>query len=240
MPTENIAYHFTSSTLSDGRPIPPIGETLRLEGKLQLCHHGYHWSKSPLAALQFLPGSILHKIRYGGEILQGPDKSCSSERTILASFEASGLLHRFMADQALSVAHLWPMSDDVRIYLTTLDKNLKKIKKLEVISFDAEKQPSTLGNIASNIAAAAVQFKCGDRPPIWSVVNAIKYILTNESAITTWKQTVKLHSMTYEEWDVAQTNNKNAIAHLVWQSIEQDFNSRVFTRFDQLEQETLQ
>jgi len=240
MPATNIAYHFTGSALRDGRPIPPIGETLRLEEKLQLCRHGYHWSKSPFDALHFLPGSILHKVRYGGEILQGLDKGCSSERTILASFETFDLLHRFMADQALSVAHLWPMPNDVRAYLTTLDKGLKKAIALKVFSPDSRKAPLTTKSYARNIAAATVQFKHGDGPLCWNVVNFIGHILVDESAITTWEQTAKLHNMTYEEWRAAQTDDRNATVRLLRRCIEQDFDSRVFARFDQLEQETLQ
>lgn len=121
----DIAWHFTGTTLRDGSPIPPIGETLVFKGKIKMCARGYHWSRTPFQALQYAPGPLLHKVRVGGEVIEhdGDDKGVSSERTILATLDATYLLRRFAADQALSVAHLWKMPDVVRDYLTTLDED---------------------------------------------------------------------------------------------------------------------
>ena len=118
----DIAWHFTGSTLRDGSPIPPIGHTLVYQGRIRLCAAGYHWSRTPWQALLYAPGHLLHKVRVGGEIIEDSDKGVSSMRTILASIDATHLLRRFAADQALSVAHLWEMPDTVRDYLTTLDE----------------------------------------------------------------------------------------------------------------------
>lgn len=118
----NIAYHFTGDKLRDGNPIPPIGQTLVFPGKIEICHTGYHWSEKPHQALQYAPGPMLHKVSYGGEIQRQGDKGCSSERTIIATIDATHLMRRFAADQALSVAHLWDMPQVTRDYLTTLDE----------------------------------------------------------------------------------------------------------------------
>ena len=122
----DIAYHFTGNTLRDGRPIPAIGETLRHEGKLIICHQGLHWSRDPFDALKYAPGPYLHRVRIGGQIVEQRDKGASTERTILATIDATHLLRRFAADQALSVAHLWKMPEVVREYLTTLDDTKRK------------------------------------------------------------------------------------------------------------------
>ena len=121
----NIAYHFTGDKLRDGSPIPAIGETLVFPRKIEICRAGYHWSEKPHQALQYAPGPMLHKVRYGGTIQRQEDKGCSSERTILATIDATHLLRRFAADQALSVAHLWDMPQVVRDYLTSLDEGLR-------------------------------------------------------------------------------------------------------------------
>ncbi len=123
MANDRIAWHFTGATLRDGSPIPAIGETLIYKGRIKLCERGYHWSLKPHQALEYAPGNLLHMVRYGGEVLTGDDKGVSSERTILATIDAEHLLRRFAADQALSVAHLWDMTDVVREYLTTLDES---------------------------------------------------------------------------------------------------------------------
>ena len=118
-----IAWHFTGDKLRDGSPIPPIGHTLVFSGEIEMCNSGYHWARKPSQALQYAPGAILHKVQVGGRIIDGDDKGVSSERTILATIDATQLLRRFAADQALSVAHLWPMPDIVREYLTGLDES---------------------------------------------------------------------------------------------------------------------
>jgi len=120
---ENIAWHFTGNTLRDGSPIPPIGHTLVFPGVIEMCRSGYHWSRTPWEALEYAPGHLLHKVQVSGKIIEGNDKGVSSERTILSTIDATQLLRRFAADQALSVAHLWPMPDVVREYLTGLDES---------------------------------------------------------------------------------------------------------------------
>lgn len=120
----DIAYHFTGDTLRDGSPIPPIGHTLVFPGEIKLRERGYHWSRTPWQALQYAPGNLLHRVRVGGTVIERrDDKGVSSERTILATIDATHLMRRFAADQALSVSHLWPMPDVVREYLTTLDES---------------------------------------------------------------------------------------------------------------------
>ena len=121
----NIAWHFTGSTLRDGSPIPAIGQTLIFPGKIEICSAGYHWSRRPFQALRYAPGPMLHRVSYGGRVAEQGDKGVSSERTILASIDATQLLRRFAADQALSVAHLWAMPETVREYLTTLDESTR-------------------------------------------------------------------------------------------------------------------
>ena len=119
----NTAWHFTGNTLRDGSPIPAIGETLVFPHKVEICKSGYHWSLKPHQALRYAPGATLHKVSFGGYVEMGDDKGVSSERTIIASIDATHLLRRFAADQALSVSHLWDMPEVVRDYLTTLDES---------------------------------------------------------------------------------------------------------------------
>jgi hypothetical protein len=117
----NTAYHFTGRALRDGRPVPAIGETLRHKGKLIICERGLHWSRHPFDALKYAPGPYLHRVRVGGRIVEQRGKCASTERTILATIDATHLLRRFAADQALSVAHMWDMPQIVCEYLTTLN-----------------------------------------------------------------------------------------------------------------------
>lgn len=81
------AWHFTSSTLRDGRPVPPAGEWLEHTGPLALCESGLHASERLLDALQYAPGLTLHRVTLDGETLRDNDKFCARRRRIDATRE---------------------------------------------------------------------------------------------------------------------------------------------------------
>lgn len=81
---ENIGWHFTrGNKLRDGRPVPPAGEWLVHEGKIELCREGLHCSIKLIDALRYAPGATLHQVRFGGDVFWGEDKLVSSKRAIL-------------------------------------------------------------------------------------------------------------------------------------------------------------
>jgi hypothetical protein len=51
---------------------------------LKLCEYGLHASRNPLDALAFRPDGILTLVRLRGEIVEGDDKLCASERETVA------------------------------------------------------------------------------------------------------------------------------------------------------------
>ena len=59
------AYHFTGDVLRDGRPIPPVCQTLVHDGPLVLCAQGLHASEHPFDALAYAPGARLHRVTSG-------------------------------------------------------------------------------------------------------------------------------------------------------------------------------
>lgn len=117
-----IAYHFTGDRLRDGRPIPAIGEKLVHEGEIVWCESGLYAALKPHQALIYAPGALLHLVHCDRIEREDGDKFVCRERTIIKTIDATYLLRRFAADQALSVAHLWDMPEVVREYLTTLDE----------------------------------------------------------------------------------------------------------------------
>lgn len=117
------AYHFTGSTLRDGRPVPAIGETLIHDGPIVWCESGLYASRTAWDALRYALGPMLHRVWCEDIEQEDGDKLVCRRRTIVASIDATHLMRRFAADQALSVAHLWDMPDVVREYLTTLDED---------------------------------------------------------------------------------------------------------------------
>ena len=116
------AYHFVGETLRDGGPIPADGEWLVHAGEIIPCKSGLHASVEPFDALTHAPGSTLCLVALEGDLVaHGNDKWVGRRRKILKRFDATYLLRRFAADQALSVKHLWDMPTIVEEYLTTLD-----------------------------------------------------------------------------------------------------------------------
>jgi hypothetical protein len=81
-----------------------VGQKLTVEPPLELCRWGLHASKKALDALGYAPGSIACRVELSGEILEGEDKVCATERTVLQMIDATNVLHEFAcwcAEQAL-------------------------------------------------------------------------------------------------------------------------------------------
>ncbi len=109
---EILAWHFGPGddrlANGDGRPIV-VGETIRHEGPLTICKNGLHASVRLCDALRYARSWRLHRVRCGGEIVQGYDKLVCRERTVLWSVDArlpmlawlaEMLEHRFTRERA--------------------------------------------------------------------------------------------------------------------------------------------
>ena len=125
---EMIGYHFTTNTLRDGGPIPPIGEWLVHDGPLVVCKSGLHTSKHVFDALRWAPGPRLHRVQLLGELQphgEPIDKYVGRRRRIIASLDATELLRGYARWCALRVIDLWNAPPVVREFLTTGDERLR-------------------------------------------------------------------------------------------------------------------
>lgn len=120
-----LGWHFTSQTLRDGRPIPPVGEWLRHKGRVVLCKCGLHMSRRIIDALQYAPGPFIHRVEGRGVVQETEDKLVCRKRRILRSVDGEAMLLQFARECAMSVLHLWNAPDVVRQYLETRDEALK-------------------------------------------------------------------------------------------------------------------
>jgi hypothetical protein len=123
------AYHFVSSTLRNGHPIPPDGEWLEYDGGLPLimCERGLHASVHPFDALKYAPGNTLCLVDLDGEIIQGDDKCVATRRIIRHRIDAETLLRAFARSCALDVIGLWDAPDLVKTYLSTGDESIRAV-----------------------------------------------------------------------------------------------------------------
>ena len=154
-----LGYHFTGDKLRDGRPIPTIGERLEHEGQIELCVAGLHASEDPFDALQYAPGSRLHKVELEGDLVphgNPADKHVGRRRRILASIDATELLRGFSRWCALQVIHLWDAPKVVREYLETGDES-KRAAAWDAARAAAEKVAAEKAYAASAAAWAAAE-----------------------------------------------------------------------------------
>ena len=124
--TKIQAWHFTSGTLRDGRPIPADGEALHHDGPMVMCKSGLHWSRTPLAALGYAPGATLCRVEVWGDVVEDDDKGIARNRVILWRMDATDLLREFARRCALDVAHLWDAPEIVLDYLRTGDETKRR------------------------------------------------------------------------------------------------------------------
>ena len=123
-----IGYHFTSATLRDGRPIPPVGEWLEHDGPVVPCVSGLHASEHPFDALQYAPGPMLHQVELEGDLIshgEPVDKWCGRRRRIIASIDATDVLRAFARQCAMEVIDQWAAPPVVREYLETGNESLR-------------------------------------------------------------------------------------------------------------------
>ena len=119
------AYHFTGKTLRHGSPIPAIGQWIQHEGPIVPCHSGLHASVHPFDALEFAPGTILHRVTLHGEIIRESNKIVGRSRRIDATIDATDMLRAFARKCALDVYHLWNCPIIVKNYLQTGYESLR-------------------------------------------------------------------------------------------------------------------
>ncbi len=121
-----IYYHFTNSTLRDGKPIPAVGEWLTMDEDPIPCERGFHASPDAFDALQYAPGTLLHQVELDGIIKphgDTVDKYAAQKRKIVATIDATEIMRLFARRVALDVIHLWDAPPIVREYLETGDES---------------------------------------------------------------------------------------------------------------------
>ena len=190
-----LGYHFVGETLRDGRPIPPDGEWLIYEGPVAPCKSGLHMSEHPFDALKYAPGSTLCLVELDGDIVAHgtpeQDKHVGRRRRIICRADATTMLRRFAADQALSVAHLWDMPDIVREYLTTLDESkpaawyAARDAAQEAASWDAAATAAAWAarNAATSVSSAWQAATAAAEAASWAVRAAMNTVSTQFDSI---------------------------------------------------------
>ena len=124
-----LGWHFTSTALRDGTPLPAINEWHVYEGRsIVRCVYGLHASEHPFDALRYAPGNLLHRVELVDDLLphgDPVDKYVGRRRRIIASIDAEQLLFAFARWCALQVVDNWPAPQVVKDWLETGDPELQ-------------------------------------------------------------------------------------------------------------------
>lgn len=102
-----FGWHFASSTLRDGSPLPEVGKWERYSGKLKMCQSGLHVGITPWDALQYAPGDTLRLVEYAEVGKQQPDKIVCARRRTIAQMDVTEMLRYFARLQAISCIDRW-------------------------------------------------------------------------------------------------------------------------------------
>ena len=168
-----VYYHFTGDKLRDGKAIPAIGEWLVFEGDPVPCKCGLHASAEPFDALQFAPGSILHKVELAGKIEKhgNPvDKFAAQRRRIISSLDATEILRLFSRRVALDVIHLWDAPPVVMEYLETGDESIMAAAEAaaRAAAWAAARDAAWAAAIAAAWADASAAASAAARAAAWA------------------------------------------------------------------------
>ena len=107
------AYHFTDGMkLLDGTPLVE-GKTYTIAGPLVICKRGLHWSRRPIDALKYAPGSMLSivEIPDTADIIEQEDKGCSNIRIVKKVLDCEKLLHMWTCDVAEAALLIGDVTD---------------------------------------------------------------------------------------------------------------------------------
>ena len=102
-----FGWHFASSTLRDGSPLPQIGHWERYSGPLKMCVSGLHVGITPWDALQYAPGDTLRLVEYAKVGEQQADKIVCARRRTIVQMDATEMLRYFARLRAISCIDRW-------------------------------------------------------------------------------------------------------------------------------------
>ncbi len=165
------------------------GQTLRVDPPLELCRWGLHASKRAVDALKYAPGGVVEYVRLSGEIVEGDDKACATERTTLWMANATKTLHEFAcwcAEKALTHAREKGREPDPRSWAAVEAK--RQWLRGEIDDGELEAAQHAAWNVTSNIpwdgawdAARSAAYAAG-----WAAVNAAREAAANAARNADW------------------------------------------------------
>ena len=166
----------------DGRLVRK-GATHKVDVEPELCERGLHASKRIIDALQYAPGSVICRVKLGGKVVHGDDKSCATERTYLAVIDGEKLLREFARKCALKVIHLWDAPRVVKDYLETGDESLRAAARdaAWAAARDAARDAAWAAARDAAGAAARAATRAAARDAAWAAARAAAWAAARDA-----------------------------------------------------------
>ena len=166
-------WHFIRADHRTGKGLlkVEVGQTLTVEGPLELYKHGLHGSRKALDALSYAPGPVACKAEIWGDIIEGKDNLCGRYRKCLAMIDATYILHEFAclcAEHALTREREMGREPDSRSWAAISAKR----KWLRGEIGDTELDAARAAAVAAVWAAACAGAEAAARSAAWAAVEA--------------------------------------------------------------------
>lgn len=157
------AWHFISSegmTGKDGIKVEP-GQTMRVEGKLDVGQNSLHAARRALDALYIGSGPVVCRVEISGEFLEDRERLCARERKCLWMADATKALFEFAcrcAERALAAERNEGRDPDPRVW-AVLDARRAWLKSeaTEADLAQAVEGARTAFRIARELPRASIQ-----------------------------------------------------------------------------------
>lgn len=135
----DVMWHFASTTLRDGSPLPRAGEISETIEDIEPCVRGWHASRRVLDALPYAPGNWLAQVTLHGMTMEHgnpPDKVVGQRRCNVTDYvDVEDVLREFARQCACDVSHLWEPPQIVVDYLRTGNEEIRDAAGAAVPSY---------------------------------------------------------------------------------------------------------
>ena len=161
------AYYFSCTDKKlgyDDNRVIKKGRTHKVKGPLKLCLWGLHASKRIIDALEYAPGPYLWVVELSGDIIEGSDKVCASERTYIQGFNAEKLLKVFARKQTLiNIEKIKPhcSETDYKLILQFLETGNENIRSAAQSAARSARYAAWSAGYAARSAARSAAWSAG-------------------------------------------------------------------------------
>ena len=142
-----------------------IGKWYKTKRELDICHIGFHASKTPLQAMEYVQGEVLAKVEVKGRSIKEDDKECWSDMRIVKAWN-------------------WEKKDSVSLSIFAAEKVLKNYEK----AYPDDDRPRKAIEAAKKVLKADTEEnrKMAARSAAWSAARSAESAARRAARSAAW------------------------------------------------------